>query len=81
MPLKHLNWKPLGCLLYRKRASVGFTRSLDGDALMSGTNGGRWSRDVTERSDALDLEQDVFTKDSPRAVAESLKRSAEQSHP
>ncbi len=39
----------------------------------------RWSRDVTEHSNALDLEKDVFTKDSPRGIAESLKRSAEHS--
>ncbi len=39
----------------------------------------RWSRDVTEKSNALDLESKVFTKDSPRSIAESLKRSAEQS--
>ena len=32
-----------------------------------------------QRSDALDLEQGVFTKRSPRAVALSLKRSAERS--
>ena len=39
----------------------------------------RWSRDVTEKSNALDLESSVFTKDSPRGIAESLKRSAEHS--
>ena len=39
----------------------------------------RWSRDVTQKSDALDLEANVFTKDSPREVALSLKRSAEHS--
>jgi Protein of unknown function (DUF3175) len=39
----------------------------------------RWSRDVNEKSDALDLEPGVFTKSSPRAIAESLKRSAEHS--
>ena len=39
----------------------------------------RWSRDVTEKSNALDLEPSVFTKDSPRSIAESLKRSAEHS--
>ena len=39
----------------------------------------RWSHDVTEKSDALDLEANVFTKDSPRAIAQSLKRSAEHS--
>lgn len=39
----------------------------------------RWSRDVTRRSDALDLEQGVFTKGSPRQIALSLKHSAESS--
>jgi len=40
----------------------------------------KWSLDVTEHSDALDLEKDVFTRDDPRAIALSLKRSAEHSH-
>ena len=39
----------------------------------------KWSHDVTEKSNALDLEANVFTKDSPREVALSLKRSAEHS--
>ena len=39
----------------------------------------KWSQDVTEHSDALDLEQDVFTQSDPRAIAASLKRSAERS--
>lgn len=39
----------------------------------------RWSKRVMERSDALDLEPGVFTKASPRAIALSLKRSAESS--
>ena len=39
----------------------------------------RWSRAVTEHSNALDLEAGVFTKRTPRAIAESLRRSAEQS--
>lgn len=39
----------------------------------------RWSRDVTEHSNALDLEKNVFNKESPRAIAQSLKRSAEHS--
>jgi hypothetical protein len=38
-----------------------------------------WSADVTKRSNALDLEQSVFTKESPREIAISLKRSAEAS--
>lgn len=40
----------------------------------------KWSQDVTEHSDALDLEEDVFTKDDPKAIARSLKQSAEASH-
>jgi hypothetical protein len=39
----------------------------------------RWSQKVTERSNALDLEKDVFTLPSPRAIADSLSRSAERS--
>jgi hypothetical protein len=34
---------------------------------------------VTEHSNALDLEQRVFTKDDPHSIAVSLKRSAERS--
>jgi hypothetical protein len=37
-----------------------------------------WSQNVTENSNALDLEDKVFTK-SPREIARSLKRSAERS--
>jgi hypothetical protein len=36
----------------------------------------KWSADVMKRSDALDLEQGVFTKSNPRQIAASLKRSA-----
>ncbi|WP_084398059.1 DUF3175 domain-containing protein [Henriciella aquimarina] len=39
----------------------------------------KWSKDVTEKSDALDLEEGVFRKDDPAEIAASLKRSAEQS--
>ena len=39
----------------------------------------RWSQRVTRESDALRLEPRVFAKSSPRAIALSLKRSAEQS--
>jgi len=40
----------------------------------------KWSQDVTEHSDALDLERDVFARDDPKSIALSLKRSAEHSH-
>lgn len=40
----------------------------------------KWSQDVTENSDALDLEKNVFKSGSAKDVARSLKRSAEHSH-
>jgi hypothetical protein len=43
------------------------------------SNEKRWSQRVTRESNALDLEPNVFTKDDPREIALSLKRSAEQS--
>ena len=39
----------------------------------------RWSARVTRESDALSLERRVFKKRSARAIALSLKRSAERS--
>jgi hypothetical protein len=39
----------------------------------------RWSARVTSTSNALDLESRVFTSRSPRAIAGSLKRSADRS--
>jgi hypothetical protein len=39
----------------------------------------RWSARVTRESDALTLDKGVFSKRSPRAIALSLKRSAEHS--
>ena len=41
--------------------------------------GRRWSQAVTEHSDALTLDKGVFTKSDPKAIAASLKRSAERS--
>ena len=38
-----------------------------------------WSGDVTRRSNALDLDKDVFTWSDPHKIALSLKRSAEHS--
>ena len=40
----------------------------------------KWSQEVTEHSDALDLEDGVFERDDPQQIALSLKRSAERSH-
>jgi hypothetical protein len=39
----------------------------------------KWSADVTEHSDALDLEEHIFESDDPKKIAVSLKRSAEHS--
>jgi hypothetical protein len=36
----------------------------------------RWSGQVTETSNSLDLEADVFKSDSPRRIAKSLAHSA-----
>ena len=53
----------------RKPAARGKTRAVR-----------KWSKPVMERSDALDLEKGVFFQDDPKAIAESLKRSAERSN-
>ena len=39
----------------------------------------RWSGEVTAHSNALDLEEGVFKLRSAKAIAESLKRSADRS--
>ncbi|HEY1871274.1 MAG TPA: DUF3175 domain-containing protein [Chitinophagaceae bacterium] len=39
----------------------------------------KWSRSVTEHSNALDLEGGVFKKKDPQKIAQSLNRSAEHS--
>ena len=39
----------------------------------------RWSKRVTETSDALDLAHGVFSRADPASIARSLKRSAERS--
>ncbi len=40
----------------------------------------KWSQDVTEHSDALALEPDVFKSGDPKEIAKSLRKSAEESH-
>src|SRR5690606_23772736 len=39
----------------------------------------KWSRHANETSDAMDLEQGVFKKHSPKKIAQSLKRSSTKS--
>ena len=48
-------------------------------AMGTSAKGRKWSQRVTEKSDALDLEDRVFTWKDPRRIARSLKRSAERS--
>jgi hypothetical protein len=40
----------------------------------------KWSQNVTEHSDAMDLKEGVFKSSDPKKIADSLKHSAEQSH-
>jgi len=44
-----------------------------------GRHARRWSKQVSEHSDALDLQPDLFKGTDPKAIAASLKRSAEHS--
>lgn len=39
----------------------------------------RWSHDVAEHSDAMDIERDIFRKGSAGEIAASLKRSSTRS--
>jgi hypothetical protein len=40
----------------------------------------KWSHDVMEHSDAMDLEQGIFKSNSPAKIAKSVKHSSEQSN-
>jgi Protein of unknown function (DUF3175) len=70
----------------RKKRSVRATprksaRSASGPASRkaAGVTPSRWSQRVTQESDALDLKRGVFKLTSAKAIAASLKRSAERS--
>jgi hypothetical protein len=39
----------------------------------------KWSKNVTEHSNAMDLEKDIFKSKDPKKIAASVKRSAEKS--
>jgi hypothetical protein len=47
--------------------------------MKSCAKGRRWSGEVTRRSNALNLESNVFKQSNPHRIALSLKRSAEAS--
>jgi hypothetical protein len=40
----------------------------------------KWSANVTEHSDAMDLEQHIFESEDPKEIAASVSRSAEKSN-
>lgn len=40
----------------------------------------KWSRKVTENSDALDLKEGIFNQRSAKKIADSFKESAEKSN-
>ncbi len=42
--------------------------------------GRKWSAKVTEKSDSLDLEPNIFESTNPKEIARSLKRSSEESN-
>jgi hypothetical protein len=54
-------------------------RAKRGSRARPSKTGRRWSKRVMQTSDALDLEEGVFTKSTPRQIALSLKRSAKRS--
>jgi hypothetical protein len=64
----------------RKSRQKSAASSGDGSQRRSGSKqGSRWSQKVTEKSDALTLEEGIFTHEDPKRVAKSLQRSAEAS--
>ena len=62
-----------------KSAGRGHRRSAARGSSAARRGGRRWSRQVTEHSDALTLDRNVFTWKDPKRIAASLKRSAERS--
>ncbi|HEX9465332.1 MAG TPA: DUF3175 domain-containing protein [Alphaproteobacteria bacterium] len=63
----------------RKTASGTARRTRSTSARRRPASKRRWSANVTEHSDAMDLESRVFTRGSPQSIARSLKRSANRS--
>ena len=61
------------------RAQLARRRACTMPSVCMAGNVRRWSAQVMRTSNALDLEPGVFTKHSARAIAQSLKQSAERS--
>ncbi len=62
----------------RRAASKSATKTAKGRSTTAPVS--KWSADVMRKSDAMDLQPGVFTGRSARAIALSLKKSAEASH-
>src|SRR6476469_9651663 len=64
-----------------RKSAKGATKKSHARRKSSAERGGRrWSKHVTETSDAMDLKGGVFKLRDPKKIAASLKRSAERSH-
>jgi len=63
----------------KKSAKSAHTKSHARRKRTAKRSGRRWSKHVTETSDALDLKGGVFKLHDPKKIAASLKRSAERS--
>jgi hypothetical protein len=63
----------------RSKSTVSRRGTASGPAHKS-SGAAKWSKKVTEQSDAMDLTTGVFKLKSAKAIARSVKRSAERSH-
>jgi Protein of unknown function (DUF3175) len=78
--MEGLNWpRPEAGTVVRRSALFAGPRSSQEQAVAKAHRSGKWSAEVTARSNALDLEPKVFEKESAQEIARSLKRSAETS--
>jgi hypothetical protein len=64
----------------KKSAKKSVAKSRARRKTSAGRGGRRWSKRVTETSNAMDLKGGVFKLRSAKQIAASLKRSAERSH-
>jgi len=61
---------------HHEKTNAGTPRKRAGAGAGSGKRPRRWSHEVMEKSDALDLEPGIFKSGSAGEIAQSLKRSA-----
>src|ERR1700722_17807200 len=83
-PTARRRWRRL---VDRKRGTENVSARLDRTDLTGRTpmntdrhHSQKWSAEVTEHSDALDLKEDIFKSHDPKQIAQNLKQSAENSH-